>query len=55
MKNKMRSAGLNKLNNLLTLNLCKFELLSLNDMKKVRGGDGEDNGGGDIIIPFPPK
>ena len=50
MKNKMKTTKLNKLNNLLTLNLSKYNVLSLNDMKNVRGGDGEDNGGADIII-----
>ena len=55
MKNKMGSACLNKLNSLLTHNLSKFELLSLNDIKKVRGGDAEGNGGGDIIIIPKPK
>jgi len=54
MKSKMKSASLNTLSNLLTLNSShKHVALSLNDMKKVRGGDGEDNGGSDIIIPFP--
>ena len=36
--------------------LSKIEKLNQNAMKSIRGGDGEDNGGGDIIIiPHFPK
>ncbi len=34
---------------LLTLKFCK-EILNQNAMKSIRGGDGEANGGIDIII-----
>jgi len=50
MKSKMKPARLNRLSNLLTLNSSKHVALSLNDMKRVKGGYGEDNGGGNIII-----
>ncbi len=55
MKNTMKTAKPNKLNNLLTLNQSMYNVLSLNDMKNVKGGDGEDNGGVDIIIIPKPK
>jgi hypothetical protein len=32
----------------------KFEILNLNAMNRIRGGDGENNGGIDIIISIPP-
>lgn len=50
MKTKMKTTKPNKLNNLLTLNLSMYNVLNLSDMKSIKGGDGEDNGGVDIII-----
>lgn len=42
----------NTLDNLKNL-LKENQELDLNKMNAVRGGDGEDNGGADIIIPIP--
>ena len=33
----------------------KFETLNLNAMKKIRGGDGEADGGGNVILNPPLK
>lgn len=43
----------NTLDNLKNV-LSENQELDLNKMNAVRGGDGEDNGGVDIIIPLPP-
>jgi hypothetical protein len=32
----------------------KFEILNLNAMNRIRGGDGENSGGVEVIITIPP-
>jgi len=51
MKNQLEVKKTIKTNNRLTINsFKKSEVLNLNAMNSIRGGDGEANGGGDIII-----
>jgi hypothetical protein len=51
MKNQLKSQKMVNRDNQLTLDSFKNnELLNLSDMSSIRGGDGEANGGGDIIM-----
>lgn len=53
MNKNVKTTQANKLDSLSTLKLKLNSTLSHSAMKKIKGGDGEDNGGGNIIIPFP--
>ncbi len=55
MKNELKSANPNKFDILFSLKLSRNEILSFNAMNKIKGGDGEGNGGADIIIIPKPK
>lgn len=37
----------------LASKLTEKKVLNLNAMKSIKGGEGEDNGGSDIIMPKP--
>ena len=54
MKRADKSAMPKRNLNELISKLSKDEILDLHTMSYIRGGDGEGNGGGDIII-IPPK
>jgi len=50
MKNNLKSTKINKNGNLSTFILKMRGMLTQNEMLKIKGGDGEGNGGVDIII-----
>ena len=50
MKNIIKSTKFNRHNSQTTLMLRIQEPLTQTEMQKIRGGDGEGNGGVDIII-----
>ena len=50
MKNNLKTTKINK-NDILSTFILKMKgTLTLTEMQKIKGGDGEGNGTGDIII-----
>lgn len=55
MKKEIESAKLlSSSMDILEEKFGKDKILDINSMNCIRGGDGEGDGGGNIIIPFPP-
>ncbi len=50
MKNLFETSELINSNDQTSMNFSEQEVLSPKEMNHIRGGDGEDNGGGNIII-----
>lgn len=55
MNKNVKSTQTNKLDKFLTLKLRFKGTLTRSAMEKIKGGDGEANGTGDIIIIPKPK
>lgn len=55
MNKNVKSTQKNKLDSLSTLKLKFKETLTHSTMEKIKGGEGEGNGGVDIIIIPKPK